>query len=164
MTTLERRGDRWRLSLAAMEGRIVAALPEQLRLLLEHPDHNRRVIERLFPISYDDPEEQRLNRELLGASLMEERRDTVAAVATLLDVEEGPDGGRCLDLDEAGMDLLLRFLNDVRLVIATDLGVEDSLDEQPPLDPDDEDGPRWALLEYLGVLETLMVEALTREI
>lgn len=164
MTTLERRGDRWRLILLPMEGRIVAALPEQLRVLLEHPDHNRRVIERLFPPSYDDPEEQRLNRELLGASLMDERRQTVDAVEALLAAEQDDDGGRTLDLGPDEMDLLLRFFNDVRLVIATDLGVEESLDERPPVDPDDEDGPRWALLEYLGVLETLMVEALSREI
>jgi hypothetical protein len=56
----------------------------------------------------------------------------------------------------------VRFLNDVRLVIATDLGVDENLGEQE-IDAEDPDAPRYALLEYLGGIEAILVEALSRE-
>ena len=73
------------------------------------------------------------------------------------------DKGLHLDLDDLEMDLVLRFANDVRMVLATDLGIERNLDDEPPVPLDHADSAKWALMEYLGGLEAMLVDALSRE-
>lgn len=169
MTRLEHRGrdpdsgrNRWALHLLGLEAAILQGLPDQVEALLTHPDSNRRVIERLFPPSYADPQEDEDNRRLLGETLMEGRRELVGQVRRQLARGAAVGEGVRLDLTPQAMDLLVRFLNDVRLIIATDLGVEGNLGERE-LDPDDPEAPRFALLEYLGGVESILVEALSRE-
>lgn len=149
---------RWTLHLPPAEARVVAGLPRQLEDLLAHPERNRRVVERLFPASYSDPAEQAEHRRLLGASLLEARRELLADVRKRL--EGAPRGPHGLDLalDEAGLDRLLRFVNDVRLVLATDLGLDRNLSEVQ-VRAGDPDAPRWSLLVYLGALEHELVTA-----
>lgn len=151
---------RWSLVLLPVEAAIVKSLPDQLASLLADPDSNRRVIDRLFPPGYTDEQEQRDNRELLGASLLGERKQMLEEARELLDGGfSAPDGGLTLPLLPEQMDLLLRFLNDVRLVLATDLGIEKDISAEEP-EPDDPDAPRHALLEYLGGVEAILVDAL----
>jgi hypothetical protein len=149
----------WTLELPPIEATLVRGLPDRLAELLAHPERNQRVIDRLFPPSYADPEEQRVNRRLLGASLLSERREMLDAVRTSLAGAATSRRGALLQLDEAGMDLWLRFVNDVRLVLATELGLDRNLGEVQ-VRPDDPDAPRYTLLVYLGALESLLVEAL----
>ena len=153
--------DVWSLRLVDLEASILASLPDQLEALLARPDSNRRVIERLFPKSYTDPEEEALNRKLLGNSLLQERQETLQAIREQLESAEQKPNGLELKLDRMSMDLWLRFMNDVRLVIATDLGISENLDEEVPLDSEDPDAPKFALLEYLGGVEAILVEALS---
>src|SRR5262245_3378002 len=151
---------RWLLTLPPLEAALYVALPDQFAALLSDPDQNRRVIDRLFPASYADAEQEREHRALLGASLMQERRDMVAAVrATLGGARRGKSSGLKVALDGAGLDLLLRLINDTRLVIATDLGVDKNLSDMA-VDPASPDAAKFALLVYLGGLEAAIVEAL----
>jgi hypothetical protein len=150
---------RWVLSLPPLEAALFVALPDQLAGLLADPDQNRRVIDRLFPHSYTDEAQEREHRELLGASLMQERRDMVAAVRAALAGARRGKSGLKVTLDGAGLDLLLRFINDTRLVIATDLGVDRNLSDMA-VDPSSPDAPKFTLLVYLGGLEAAIVEAL----
>ena len=154
---------RWSLHLLPLESRVIRNLPAQLEDLLADPSANRRVIERLFPASYADPAEEAENRRLLSAGLLDERRAMLAAVRSSLAGAQPEKGGLTLALDAVAMDLWLRFFNDVRLVLATDLGIETNLDDVWPLDADDPDAPKYALLEYLGGLESIIVDALARE-
>lgn len=137
-------------------------LPAQLEALLAGP--RTRVLDRLFPPSYSDAGEEEAHRELLGRALLDERRAMLVAVRGALAGARQDGRGLRLTLDGVAMDLWLRFLNDVRLVLATDLGIESNQhpgrDEIPPSHPD---APRLALLDYLGGLEALMVDALARE-
>jgi len=168
MTRLRHEGapggqDRWTLDLMDIEASIIASLPDQVEALLDHPESNRRVIERLFPPSYDDPEEEATNRRLLGASLLEERQEMLAAVRKQLSQGKRQKGNLQLTLDRVAMDLWLRFINDVRLVIATDLGLGSARQGEPKRPPADHpDAPKHALLDYLGGVEAILVEALTR--
>jgi len=153
---------RWRLVLRALEARIVLSLPAQLEQLLTNPDHNRRIMRRLFPTSYADATLERENRRLLGETLIEGRR--LLLVEIRADLEGGKRPGRRslrIELDELGMDRWLRFVNDIRLVIATDLGIESNLGDEEAVAADDPDAPRYALLDYLGGLEHIMLEALS---
>jgi len=160
----------WRLHLLEVEAAILRGLPEQLRALLANPDANRAVVDRLFPVSYADPAEERENRRLLGQGLLEERQELLDQMEAELDravPEDSPGGepgkgdkGVAVQLDGGQLDLWLRFVNDVRLVLATDLGV--TSDDAAPADEPPED-PKRALLEYLGGLESILVEAARQE-
>lgn len=138
-------------------------LPGQLEDLLGNPDDNRRVIDRLFPPSYADPTEEADNRALLADGLLADRRQTLVDVRASLASGKPDKKGLVLQLDMPAMDLWLRFLNDIRLVLATYLRVETSMDERLELDPEDPDAPQWALLDYLSGLEALLVSALSGE-
>lgn len=149
---------RFTLHLPPAEARVVAGLPRQLEELLAHPERNRRVIERLFPASYSDAAEQAEHRRLLGQSLLEARRELLADARRRLEGARRGPRGLDLTLDAAGLDGFLRFVNDVRLVLATDLGLDRNLSEVQ-VRPGDPDAPRWSLLVYLGALEHELVAA-----
>ncbi len=170
MTRLERIGPpagqapgSWRLHLLPLETSIIEGLPSQLTALLGDPASNRRVIERLFPPSGQSREDEAADRAMLGSSLLDSRRELLTEFMALLKGASRDDKGLHLDLDNLEMDLVLRFANDVRMVLATDLGIERNLDDEPPVPSDHADAAKWALLEYLGGLEAMLVDALSRE-
>ena len=150
---------RWTLVLGGVEAAVVRSLPERLENLLRDPAANAAIIRRLFPASYDDEAEERQARQLLGESLLFERRELLKAIREHLGRGKARDGGLSLPMAAADMDLWMRFVNDLRLMLATELGVETNLDAAPATlaGPD---GPRWALLEYLGGLQALLLTAL----
>jgi hypothetical protein len=152
-------GRRWTLHLPPAEFALLASLPDQLAKLLANPDQNRRVIDRLFPASYADAAQEQEHRALLGASLLENRKELVQGVRALFAAGQRGQRELRLVLGEGSSDLLLRFLNDMRLVLATDLGIDRNIG-QITVSPGDPDAPRYAMLVYLGGLESLLVEAL----
>ncbi|HTE05037.1 MAG TPA: DUF2017 family protein, partial [Planctomycetota bacterium] len=119
----------------------------------------RRIIDRLFPASYSDPSQEREHRQLLGSSLLESRRELLADVRMLLASGVRSRKGLRLLLGPGSTDQLLRFLNDMRLVLATDLGVEKNLGDLD-IPADHPEAPKYALLVYLGGLESVLVEML----
>jgi hypothetical protein len=154
--------DAWTLHFVEVEANILAGLPDQLEVLLANPDSNRRVIQRLFPVSYDDPEEEALNRQLLGDSLLSARQEMITEIRDQLSGGRATDEGLELSLDRAAIDLWLRFMNDVRLIIATDLGIEENISDESAVDPASPNAPKYALLEYLGGVEAILIEAVSR--
>jgi hypothetical protein len=150
------RARRWTLHLPPLEARLVAGLPAQVERLLTHPEENRRVVDRLFPPSYADAAEELEHRKLLGESLLESRRELLESVRRQLAAAPRDMAGLRLVLDEAGVDGWMRFVNDVRLVLATDLGVDRSLSEVT-IEPGHPDAPRFSLLVYLGGLEHVLL-------
>ncbi len=153
--------DSWTLHFVQIEANILSSLPEQLATLLANPNSNRPVVNRLFPASYQDPEEEALNRQLLGDSLLEQRQDMITDVRAQLDAAVHTEEGIEMVLDRGGMDLWLRFMNDVRLILATDLDVNQNQSDTETVDPTSPDAPKHALLEYLGGVEAMMIEALS---
>jgi len=151
---------RWILELPPLEASLVAKLPERLAAVLRDPDGNRRIVDRLFPASYSDPAEQREHRRLLGSSLLQDRQQMLADVRAALAAASRGSQGLQLMLDASSLDLLLRFVNDVRLLLATELGIDRNLD-QIQVAPTDSDAPKYTLLVYLGGLEALLVDAVS---
>ena len=148
---------RFVLELPPVEAALVGRLPERLAAVLKDPEANRRIVDRLFPASYSDPAEQKEHRRLLGSSLLQDRQQMLADVKATLAVPRTGHGLE-LTLDAAALDLLLRFVNDVRLLLATELGIDKNLD-QLRVSPTDKDAPKYTLLVYLGGLEALIVDA-----
>jgi Domain of unknown function (DUF2017) len=150
----------WVLHFPPLEARLIDNLPEQLVRLLGHPDENRRVVDRLFPPSYADARDEEENRKLLGGLLLEQREEMLAAVRAQLKAATRDKRGLRVQLDEAGVDIWLRFVNDVRLVLATDLDIKTNLSDVkvPRGHPD---APRHSLLVYLTGLEAALIASLT---
>lgn len=139
------RSGRYELRLSPDERELLRDLPRQLKELLARSDDP--ALRRLFPPAYvDDPEKEAEYRELVGADLLQGRQAALDTMAATVDEPE---------LDEAQITAWLSSINDLRLVIGTQLDVsEDEIRPDTPLD---------LLYDYLGLLEEAVVDALASQ-
>ena len=125
------------LRLSRDERSLLAGLVEELRALLDGAPGDPS-LRRLFPPAYDEEEDERAYRDLMGGELLGGRRSALDVVAQTLDRER-------LSTDEA--DAWLRALNDLRLALGTRLDVkEDTFAEE--LRRDDPRAPALAVYGY----------------
>jgi hypothetical protein len=132
---------------------MIAQLPEAFTATLDGArdgvDATPELV-RLFPPAYvDDPEADRLYRELMHRELFEHHRSAFDTIAATVDAAV---------IDEAELSGWLNALNDVRLLLGTTLGVTE--DVLPVLESED-DQARFALYGYLSHLVEQLVEALS---
>jgi hypothetical protein len=139
------------LRLSRDERSLLAGLAAELRALLDGtPDDPS--LRRLFPPAYDDDDDERAYRDLMGSELLDGRRAALELVAETLDRDR-------LSAEEAGT--WLRALNDLRLVLGTRLDVqEDTFAAE--LRSDDPRAPALAVYAYLSWIQEQLVEALSR--
>ncbi len=139
------------LRLSRDERSLLAGLVAELRALLDGVPGDRS-LRRLFPPAYDDEDDERAYRDLMGGELLDGRRAALELVADTLDRDR-------LSAEEA--DTWLRALNDLRLVLGTRLDVqEDTFASE--LRPDDPRAPALAVYGYLSWIQEQLVEALSR--
>ena len=144
-----RRGT-YRVKLPREERHLLRSLPEQLRAALEAGDP---AVVRLFPPAHpDDAEASDRYRALVGDQLLEERLRALETIEATIDAPE---------LDEEQINAWLTTLNDVRLVLGTQLDVSE---DPEPLPEDDPDAPRMAVYGYLGWLVSEIVDALSEDL
>jgi hypothetical protein len=138
------RSGRYQLRLSAPERDLLRSLPEQLKALLEAKEEDP-ALRRLFPPAYiDDPEGEAEYRRLMGGDLLEGRRAALDTMAATIDAE---------DLDEAQLNAWLSAINDLRLVLGTQLDVsEDEIRLDTPI---------HELYHYLSYLEDGVVTELS---
>jgi Domain of unknown function (DUF2017) len=142
-----RRGE-FELRLPEIERRVLRSLPAQVRALLEARDPSTV---RLFPPAYpEDAERQAEYERLVREDLLAQRLQALGVVEETLDA-------RRLSADQVAA--WLGALNDIRLVMGVQLGIERDGDGE---DVDDEDprAPMFALYHYLGWLVSQAVDAL----
>ena len=138
------------LRLSRDERSLLAGLVEELRALLDGAPGDPS-LRRLFPPAYDEEDDERAYRDLMGGELLEGRRSALDVVAQTLDRER-------LSADEA--DAWLRALNDLRLALGTRLDVkEDTFVEE--LRRDDPRAPALAVYGYLSWMQEQLIEALS---
>lgn len=134
------------------EREVIAALLEGLAARLagdpDDPD-----LARLAPSAYpDDPDQDAAYRLLAGEELRSSRQQ---AVQTVLDTV------RATTITEAQAWSWLQALNAVRLVVGTQLGIDQD-DDGPglrgPVQPGDE--PLWAIYDFSTLVQQAVVEAL----
>jgi Domain of unknown function (DUF2017) len=128
-------------NLEPHERQFLAALPEQLQDLLDRDDPSLR---RLFPTAYHqdaerDAEFQRLMRE----DLLTRRKETAQLLA-------GTAQSETLSAEELG--IWMNAINDLRLVLGTQLDVSEGMD----VDDLAEDDPRMAQFAVYGWLSMLL--------
>jgi hypothetical protein len=127
------------------------------------------VLARLFPTAYHDDEEAAAEfRRYTEAGLRDGKAAGAASVIDTLEEAGLPteltEEGLVIDveIDQATAETWLRTFTDLRLALATRLGVEDG-DEEVWLAMPDED-PRsqaYDIYHWLGLLQETMVEALS---
>ena len=138
------------LRLSREERSLLAGVIAELRTLLEGAPADPS-LRRLFPPAYDEAEDERGYRELMGGELLGGRLAALELVAQTLDQER-------LSAEQA--DAWLRALNDLRLVLGTRLDVrEDTFAEQ--LRQDDPRAPALAVYAYLSWMQEQLIEALS---
>jgi uncharacterized protein DUF2017 len=137
------------LRLSREERTLLVGLAAELRSLLEGETGDPS-LRRLFPPAYDDEQDEDAYRALMGAELLDGRREALELLARSAEQER-------LSAGEA--DAWLRALNDLRLVLGTRLDVQEDtlLDELPP---DDERAAGLAIYGYLSWLQEQLVAAL----
>ena len=147
------------LELEPEEAMILRTLPGQIRKLLEAPDFGDRVIQRLFPRAYRDPEKDAEYRELLSKDLIARKLEGAAALEKVLEEASGEGRDSVVTLTPENFDIVLACINDVRLVLGTKLDInEDTWKKE--LDPEHDDAYELALLHYLSILEEALVAAI----
>jgi hypothetical protein len=138
------------LRLSPDERSLLAGLVAELRALLDGAPGDSS-LRRLSPPAYDEADDERAYRELMGGELLDGRRAALDLVAQTL-------GHDRLSAEEA--DAWLRALNDLRLVLGTRLDVqEDTFAEE--LRPDDPRAPALAVYGYLSWVQEQLIEALS---
>lgn len=151
--------DRYRISLPEAEAELLRTLVPQLReLLATGLSENDPSLTRLFPTAYaNDPELDAGYQALVRDELLEKRFATLDVIEDLLATS---DGG---EVDGDQLSAWMRAVNDLRLVLGTRLDVSED-DEPDDLDPTDPESQAWAIYHYLGMLVSVIVDALAGEL
>jgi hypothetical protein len=139
----------YQLKLSAGERDVLRDLPGQMLQLLADVDNPS--LRRLFPPAYReeaDAEAEAEYRRLMLGDLLERRHWAMEAMARTVDAEQ---------LTEEDLTAWLGALNDLRLVLGTNLDVSEEDDHSNP------ETPAHALYYYLGYLQESVVEALSGE-
>ena len=137
---------------------ILQELPGRLRQVLARSDFTDRVTRRLFPRAYQDKEKEAEYRKLLGDDLLEHKLESVKAFEHTLKSWEEVRGEVHLNLAADDFELWLGFVNDMRIVLGTELDIQDDSWERD-FDPSHPQAEDMALLHCLGWLEELLLEA-----
>ncbi len=122
----------------------VVDLAQQLDVELEADNPN---LQRLFPTAYsNDPEKDAGYQVLARGELIESRRTSLTTVIESIDDDE---------VDGETLEAWMRVVNDLRLVLGTNLNVGESEAWQPPAELE----PVYAVYQWLSLLLSHIVEA-----
>ena len=122
----------------------VVDLAQQLDEELETDNPN---LQRLFPTAYpDDPDKDAGYQVLARGELVESRRNSLTTVIESIASEE---------MDGETLQAWMRVVNDLRLVLGTNLDVGESEDWRPPAEME----PMYVVYQWLSLLLSHIVEA-----
>lgn len=146
------------VKLGPAEAELFSSLPSRLRAVLERQDFSDRVVKRLFPPAYRDAKKEAEYRGLLGKDLLQRKLESVDAFEKTL--RDSTIKKSCVELTikPEEYDLWLGFVNDMRLVLGTELDIQDDNWSSTfnPFHPQAQD---LALLHYLSWLEEKLIQA-----
>ncbi len=155
-------GDGVRMQLERIEVELLHSLQQGLRAALEGSDPADPVVRRLFPPTVGDDEEA--DRELRGLIHDDLLRQRLEGLDTLLGLlERGTRRGRAIRVDLAEEEplVVLGVLNDLRLAIGAQVGIEQV--DRERLDPDDPVTYRVAVMDHLAWLQEQLLAVLDPE-
>ena len=139
-----------RVRLDEHERLLLGELLDELGTLLEDPDNPE--LRRLFPPAYADAENDREYQELMRGQLQTGRKRALEVLESTVDQTS---------LSDEEADAWLRALNDARLVLGTELDVDEDLDWDG-IGPDDPHSVEYAVYGYLSWIQEQLVAAAER--
>ncbi len=154
-----RAGDVVRMELEEFEVHLLRELPAGLRALLELPDGDDPVLNRLFPravVGSDDDDVEL--RRLMYDDLLQSRLEGLDALAAILDRGWLHRGRLRVDLIGDEPELFLGVLNDVRLTIGVRVGIEHIDREQ--VDEDHPALPMLAVMDHLAWMQEQLLRVI----
>ena len=143
------KGGQYHLRLSKAERDLLRSLPGQVRDLIDSTDPADPSVRRLFPPAYRNEEKAEADyQNLMHDDLLEHHRQALTVMEETIDADR---------LDEEQVVSWLSALNELRLVLGTNLEVSEGTE---PVDRSDPRAPGLALYGYLSWLEEQVVEAL----
>ena len=143
------RAGQYQLRLSKAERDLLRSLPGQVRDLIDSTDPADPSVRRLFPPAYRNEEKAEADyQNLMHDDLLEHHRQALTVMEETIDADR---------LDEEQVVSWLSALNELRLVLGTNLDVSEGTE---PVAPSDPRAPGLALYGYLSWLEEQVVEAL----
>ncbi|MFT5124242.1 MAG: hypothetical protein ACI9TH_001828 [Kiritimatiellia bacterium] len=159
MLSLRKKGDKIEIAFVKEEIEILQNLPDQLREIIENPDFTRDAARRLFPPGSEDPEVQLDYMEVAADSIREHKLANLDGFLETLQAPRKHFGLRFVTLTPEQVDFWIGFLNDMRLMIGTDIGV-DSGTWGDDIDWGEVEDLRIRIYGYLSYLQSALLEAL----
>ncbi len=143
------------MRLEAHERQLLGELVAEMRLLLEADiPASDAVMERLFPQAYEEEEDERAYRELIGNELHARKLAVLGTVDQALS-----SGAPEIALHGDDLDSWLAWLTDVRLAIGTRVEItEEKMGAE--LDPSDPEAAALSVLHWLGWMQGSILEAI----
>ena len=166
-----------RVTLTEPERELLAALPDELRVVYGLPASENPAVEdpdvaspaddpvraRLFPRAYLDPTAEAAEREwreLVEPELVRERLEALDRVTAVLAVAQPAKRDQVtVDLEPDDVGALLGILNDARLALGIRIGITEETDLER-FDPDDPDAAPTVAYAWLTHLQGELVEEL----
>lgn len=140
------RQGRYHPHLSEEEQALLGSLPAQALELIAKDDPSTR---RLFPVAYPNDLTAEAEYQMLqGDSLLERHRHALDALAEGVDAET---------LEQGDLEQWMDALEVLRLVLGTQLDVQEDMGD---IDPQDPQAPGLALYAYLSMLQEEVVVAL----
>lgn len=154
-----RQGDTIRMQLEAVEVDLLHAMRDGLREVLLGGDPDDPVVRRLFPATVvGDDEADRELRRLLRDDLLQSRLSGLEELTDLLAHGVEHRGQLRVRLSPEEAALVLGVLNDLRLAVGAQVGIETL--ERDELDPDDPVAYRLAVMDHLAWLQEQLLAVL----
>jgi hypothetical protein len=147
------------VTLSLMEGLLLRSLPERLRALLAKKDFKHRMVERLFPAAYRDKARQAEYERLVGDDLRRRKLAAVDAFERTLDEWKARGKTVRVTVLPQEFDLWLGFVNDMRLLIATSLDIQQN-DWSRSFDPEHPQAEDMLLLHFLSWIEESVLNSM----
>lgn len=144
------------MRLDSHEADLLRRLVTEMRTVLAEGTGEDPVHDRLFPAAYDDPEDTKSFRDLVGDQLQDGKLRSLDMVGEFL----GERGRVHATLSPEQVQAWLTTLTDLRLAI----GVRTEVTEekmQRELDVDDPEAPTLAVLHWLGWMQEMTLERIT---
>lgn len=133
-------------------------LPAYVAALLQDPLKNQRLVDRLFPRTYDDEEQETEYRELIGQDLFAQKREALESFEGVLEESEVGDPEAMVEIAACEFDGFLAVINDVRVLLGADLGIE-SDQWDAAVSSDQADKQKLFVLQLLTYLEQELLVA-----
>jgi erythromycin esterase-like protein len=153
MRPFERRGETVTASFTALEVELLSDLAAQVVDLLADVSPDDPAVARLLPDAYRDDEEASAEFRRFTEHGLADRK--IANAQVLI---QSLEAGGEVELDIAGQQAWLRALTDIRLIIASRLGIE--TDDDHGRDESDEDLMMRDIYDWLAGVQGSLIESL----